>query len=317
MKIYNITNIYFSQKMIKNIEKNCVNIEAKLHMLIRSHLELLCVVFAGIILSANLTGCNNSHDESNKEVDMKVDLLPISDTIRQALSKIKDKKIVFAHHSVGGNLLDGIESLAKEVGVKFSVDNLESVSLGNQNAFIEFTPGKNQQPYTKVDGFVEQLEKLNQEFIPDVAFMKFCFIDFSPETNVDKVFNYYKKNIEKLKNKKSRTLFVHFTVPLMESPNDIKSRIKRFLGRDVWVDTSNVTRAKFNELLFKSFPNDPIFDIAKFESTRLDGNRQTFSYKGKTYYSLISEYTDDGSHLNKFGQRFVALEFVKFIAATI
>lgn len=268
-------------------------------------------------LSSILFGCDNSVNQNNKAVEMKTNSLKVTEDIRQALLKISNHKIIFAHHSVGRNVIGGLKSLANEAGVDFKVEHMESVSMNNQGAFLEFEPGKNTLPKTKIDGFVDQIQKLDSGSVPDAAFMKFCFIDFSPETNVEEVINYYKINLEKLKKENPQIRFIHFTVPLMEKPGDIKSRIKRFLGKEVWVDASNVTRARFNELLFKSFPEDPVFDLAKFESTRMDGSRESFSYNNKTYYSLVSEYTNDGSHLNSLGQRIIAAELAKFLASKI
>ena len=149
------------------------------------------------------------------------------------------------------------------------------------------------------------------------SFMKFCYVDFLKETDVDDVFTHYKKNIIILKNKRPDIKFVHFTVPLMKRSDEIKAKIMRLLGRDHWIDITNVKRAKFNELLLNTFSNDPVFDIAKIESTRLNGDRQEFLYNDKKYNSLVPEYTDDGGHLNKLGQRVVAKEFIQFLAKSL
>ena len=46
--------------------------------------------------------------------------------------------------------------------------------------------------------------------------MKFCYVDFLKETDVNDVFTHYKKNLIILKNKRPDIKFVHFTVPLMK-----------------------------------------------------------------------------------------------------
>ena len=43
--------------------------------------------------------------------------------------------------------------------------------------FIDSTGGKNAYPKSKVDSFAAQIKELNNELVPDVAFMKFCFVD--------------------------------------------------------------------------------------------------------------------------------------------
>jgi len=270
----------------------------------------------GISLAVLLLGCNESENNSKAE-KMNSTTLAISESTRQSLEKIKNHRILFAHHSVGENILNGLKVLAKELSIDFKVTSINDIPLTNKYKFVDFHPGKNGQPKTKVDGFVNKLENPGSEYVPDIALMKFCYVDFLKETDVDVVFTYYKKNLMMLKKKRPDIKFVHFTVPLMKRSYDIKEKLMRLIGREHWIDITNVKRAKFNELLFNSFSNDPIFDIAKIESTRLDGNREEFLYKGKKYNSLVPEYTDDGGHLNKLGQRVVAKEFIHFLADSL
>ena len=271
----------------------------------------------GISLTMLLLGCNDSVNNNSKVEKMNGTTLAISETTRQSIEKIKNYRILFAHHSVGENILNGLKNIAKEVGVEFKVEQIGTKPLTSRNKFVELAPGKNTHPKTKVDGFVAKLEKLGSEYVPDIAFMKFCYVDFLKETDVDDVFTHYKKNLIMLKNKRSDIKFVHFTVPLMKRSDDIKARLMRLVGRDHWIDVTNVKRAKFNELLLKTFSNDPVFDIAKIESTRLDGSREEFLYKDKKYNSLVPEYTDDGGHLNKLGQHVVATKFIHFLANSL
>ncbi len=60
--------------------------------------------------------------------------------------------------------------------------------------------------------------------------------------------------------------------------------------------------------------NIPFFDIAKIESTFPDGTRSTFTKDGKTYYSMVPEYTHDGGHLNEMGRKKVAKQFLLLLA---
>jgi hypothetical protein len=53
-----------------------------------------------------------------------------------------------------------------------------------------------------------------------------------------------------------------------------------------------------------------IIDIAKIESTYPDGSRCSFTMDGKTYYSMVPEYTSDGGHLNETGRKKVAEQFL-------
>ena len=270
-----------------------------------------------VALALFLFGCNESQKQEHKATEMNNNILPLSDEVRQAILKIKDHRILFAHHSVGANILDGLKALAEETGADFKIERTGSAPLTINSKFVDFSPGQNTNPKSKIDGFAEQIKKLTSDYTPEIAFLKFCYIDFPPDANVEDISDYYKKQIEALKKEKPEITFVHFTVPLTKRPIDPKNRMKRLLGLQVWGDASNVARNQFNNLLLKTFPQDPIFDIALIESTRLDGSRVKFTHDEKTYYCLAPEYTNDGGHLNDLGKRIVASEMVKFLAKTL
>ena len=279
-------------------------------------IKSLCSLVISIAFTVFLFGCNDSPKHDNKVLKMNGKTPDISKEVRQAIQKIKDHRILFAHHSVGDNILDGLKTLTDETGVDLKIAKIGTASLTANSKFVDFSPGQNRDPKSKVDGFAEQVKKLNTDFVPELAFLKFCYIDFSTDTDVEELFAYYKKNIEILKKQKPYITLAHVTVPLTTRSITLKAKVKRILGLQVWGD-ANVSRAKFNELLLKTFPEDPIFDIARIESTRPDGNRENFTHKGGTYYSLAPEYTNDGGHLNTFGRRIIASELAVFLANTI
>ncbi len=261
--------------------------------------------------------CDDTSKNSPKETEMSSIYLSITDDVFQALLTIKEHRFLFGHHSVGNNILDGLRDLTRDAGVNVQITRLQNNELSNTVNVVDFIPGQNTNPKSKVDGFVEQIGGLDKSSLPDIAALKFCWIDFPPEGETANIMSYYKKNIENLKNEYPEITFAHFTVPLTIRPVNIKAKVKRLLGLQVWGDASNASRAKFNELLFKTFPDEPIFDLAKIESTRLNGTRAEFTYKGTTYSCLAPEYTNDSGHLNKTGQRVVASKLVLFLANII
>ena len=261
------------------------------------HLKTLVLAMG---LSLFLHGCNDSWGNENMGTTEINNIPPISESIKKQLRAIQKRKIVFGHHSVGKNILDGLRDLSTKAGVEINVVSINNNMSKDKLKFVDFYPGRNEQPKTKVDGFVNKIQELDPDYVPDIAFMKFCYIDILPKTDVETLFTYYKNNIIELKNKKPGITFLHFTAPLTSHSK-----------------ASNVNRAKFNELLLKSFSADSIFDLAKVESTYLDGSREEFLYNGNTYYSLIPEYTTDGGHLNKFGRYIVATELVSFLSKVI
>ena len=124
--------------------------------------------------------------------------------------------------------------------------------------------------------------------------------------------------LQSLKTSFPETTIVHFTVPLKKKYdpsliNWIKDLLKR--SRGSLSNEHNVKRNEFNDLIISEYThNEPVFDIAKFESVYPDGSRETFSEKGKTYYSLVPEYTDDGGHLNEKGRKIIAEQLLIFLA---
>jgi len=278
--------------------------------------EIIRKVLLSIFLAILVTGCDNSQTQDGKSVDMN-NPNPITDKTRQALLKIQDSRIFFGHQSVGANILTGLQSISKKNGIELNIKKVGTENIFKQNVFAHSKIGKNKEPKYKIDDFSRQLIELD-EIIPDVAFMKFCYIDFTSNTNVEEVFNYYHEMIKKLKKERPNTVFIHLTVPLTSKSYSIKSIVKQLIGRPSWNDdAANVKRGEFNNLLIKTFSNEYIFDIARIESTRLDGSRESFVKNNKTFYRMVPDYTTDGGHLNSLGQQLVAIEMVDFLSEVL
>jgi hypothetical protein len=76
-------------------------------------------------------------------------------------------------------------------------------------------------------------------------------------------------------------------------------------------DIANVKRNEFNALLIDKYNAvDPIYDLAKLESSLQNGKIVSFKHNGMDYYSLAVQYTDDGGHLNKLGRYYAAKELL-------
>jgi hypothetical protein len=127
----------------------------------------------------------------------------------------------------------------------------------------------------------------------DIAFMKFCFVDFTNATDVDALFAAYQSMITSVKALYPRIHFVHVTAPL-ESPSN---------------GAFNAKREAFSAKVRAAYGTD-VFDLALLESTRPDGTRETVG----GVPALVPAYTSDSGHLNATGQARVVPEFVKFLA---
>jgi lysophospholipase L1-like esterase len=92
----------------------------------------------------------------------------------------------------------------------------------------------------------------------------------------------------------------------------MRAWIKNLLGREMNWD--NIKRNQFNELAAREFGNGPLLDLARIESTRLDGSRQSFTRGGTGHYAMVPEYTSDGGHLSPLGRKLVARQLLLLLA---
>lgn len=122
--------------------------------------------------------------------------------------------------------------------------------------------------------------------------------------------------MSKLKIKYQDTTFIHVTVPLGTTKTSWKTWIKKLMRKkEIWEYDHNVARNKFNDLLKKEYKGkEPVFDLAKIESTYPDGRAETFTREEKIYYSLVPGYTHDGAHLNEIGRKKVAEQLLILLA---
>ena len=250
-----------------------------------------------LFLATFLIACNGG-----KMAEEKVHFTSIKDIPNSAWEKLSQKKIFFGHQSVGFNIIDGLKDIMKEY---------PQIKL---NIFAHARVGKNKDPKSKIDAFAHVMEKgIGNK--ADIAFLKFCYVDVMAGTDVHKVFTEYMNTMSRLKKTYPKTNFIHVTVPLTTRQTGIKARIKKLIGKPVGGYDDNIKRNEFNELLIKEYDGkEPVFDLAKVESTFPDGTQATFSKDGMTYYSMVPDYTYDGGHLNEIGRKKVAEQLLILLA---
>ncbi len=243
----------------------------------------------------------------------------VSKEIGSNLRELAASRIYFGHHSVGDNMLSGLELIAAEEGVSgIHVVDLDSTSDPELPGafFAHSRVGRNMDPKSKVDDFARRLRG-GLPAKPDLAFMKFCYVDLDPNSDVPEIFDYYRSTLDRLGAEFPDVRLPHATIPLMTRQLGLKNRIKLLLGRDLWRDEANIKRWEFNDLLRRTHDESRIIDVARAESTNADGTRERFAKAGKEYYSLSPAYTDDGGHLNETGQRRVAAEMLRVLAGAL
>lgn len=233
--------------------------------------------------------------------------------------KLSEKRIYFGHQSVGYNIMDGVKDVMKE-NPKIKLNIVETNKPADQDGpiFAHSSVGMNSNPQSKCEDFGIVLRENSKKAV-DIAFLKFCYVDFPPNMDVNQFFDTYKTTMAGLKLIHPRTVFVHFTVPLTTPASNLKTRVKQFIkqliGKPVISLDDNIMREEFNEKLRKEYSGkEALFDLAKMESTAPDGTSTTFQKNGKVYMSMVPAYTDDGGHLNEVGRKLVAEQLLIFLA---
>ena len=224
------------------------------------------------------------------------------------LNALAQKRVVFAHQSVGSDVLDGLNTLAREAGVSLPIAETRAIPATGTGIF-HFKVGTNGDPNGKM-----------QEFIRDggggdVAMLKLCYIDFSDSTDAPVLAKQYIAAVEQVQHANPNTRVLALTAPLTTIQTGPKAWIKRLLGKSPAGYVANAKRQTFNDALRQHFSADRLFDIAKVESTSGE-RRYTFEHDGRTIESLNPAITSDGGHLNDTGKAAVASALVEFLATS-
>jgi hypothetical protein len=233
--------------------------------------------------------------------------------LRSDLEEIARRRIFFGHQSVGRNLIEGMTQLAASAGVALRVVEVDRVGALEPGTFAHGPVPENGNPVLKLQSFERALAGASDL---DLALVKFCYVDFQEGTDVRDLFTRYQATIAALKASHPRTTFVHVTAPLTTIQGGWKARVKRVLGRTPAGILENARREEYNALLRQAVQGkEPLFDLARIESTRPDGRRETFDWKGRSVPALVPSYTDDGGHLNREGELRAARELVSVLAS--
>jgi hypothetical protein len=269
-------------------------------------MKVVCVV----VVVYSLISCNGGKmDVRNNS------LASVKDVSGEAWHQLSEKKIFFGHQSVGFNIIDGILDVMKNnPSIKLNIAETDNSEAFVSPVLAHSRLGKNVDPSSKCASFRDLLLQGVGNKV-DIAFFKFCYVDFLRGTDPEKVFMEYKTVLSLLKQKFPQTKFVHVTVPLTAPESGLKSWVKSLLGKRVAEYEENSLRHQYNQKLIKEYQGrEPIFDLAKIESTYPDGTRASFEQNGLKGYFLIPQYTDDGGHLNQKGREVVAEQLLILLA---
>jgi hypothetical protein len=274
-------------------------------------LTIIYQLTAMSLITLAITSCSGDKMEptTNKT------LLSIKDVPTESWEKLSQKKIYFGHQSVGFNIIDGIKDVVKEnPQIKLNIIETENPADFGTPLFAHSRVGKNTDPKSKCDAFARFMDKgLGNK--ADIAFLKLCYVDIFPGTDVKKVFAEYKSTMSDLRTKYPQTTFVHITAPLTTLQIGPKAWIKKIIGRPINGYDDNIKREQLNSMFRKEYGDkELVFDLAVIESTNPDGSRVSFLQNGKTGYALAPRYTSDGGHLNDIGRKIVAEQLLIFLS---
>ena len=262
-----------------------------------------------LLLTALLAACAGGESVPPRSID---------DALKADFERAASARVYFGHQSVGGNIMDGLADLQRQIGKPvLQVGELDALSVSpGRGVLLHTKVGENGKPDSKCEDFRRILDdKLSGQI--DVALFKFCYIDFSDTSDVDAIFATYARTMDDLKQRHPEITFIHVTAPLRTVDRGLGVWAREVLGRRNRTKLANVSRNEFNRRLVEKYSADPIYDLAGVMSTFPDGRRESFEIDGKTYYSLVPAYTDDGGHLNAVGRSYASAEFIRSIAAAL
>jgi len=255
-------------------------------------LSVLLALGASILISA----CGNPSDAGDGSV-LRIDSLnfdPASLGDAQ-IAKAAALRVYFEHASVGGNICDGLSSLAasepRYSSGRASGDLASALAwFGSSSGLVDNNRG-NPGAQAKVDYFKSSFSGASAGGKLDVAMFKFCFID-TPSSAAE-LFAYAKAAMESLEAKDPSVTFVWWTMPIQTS--------------------SEAERQSYNDLVrsYCASNGQWLFDIASIESHRDSG---AAALDGSGREVLCAEYSSDGGHLNAVGSLKVAKAFWRLLA---
>ncbi len=254
--------------------------------------------------------CNNSEmTKQNLHIDITKDIS------KNDIEKITTKLIFFGHQSVGYNLLQGIEDIKHQnPDLKINIIESDDSNLMKIPGLYHSKVGKNRNPSFKINDFSSKIGNGIGKKVDMVA-LKLCYVDIKKDTNIDNIFTEYQSAVNDIKSKYPSLKIIHFTTPLKTVQTGFVAWIKKLIGKKPGGYANNIRRNQYTQKIINTYQDvDPIFDIANFESTSLEGKPNFFKWENTEYRSLVPAYTDDGGHLNKLGRKVIAEKFLKFLA---
>jgi hypothetical protein len=246
--------------------------------------------------------------------EQQAERLPsLGDVSQEQWAALAQRKIFFGHQSVGDNVMTGVgEILDAHPEIALNVVASRNVSAGPP-AFHHALVGRNDYPLEKLDDFVA-ISSTGFGEEGGIAMVKLCYVDIHKHTNAQALFDDYRRRVTALRARNPALTIVHFTAPLTGIEN-WKGWIRATVTGNATARSRNRVRNRFNALMRATYQGrEPLFDIARLESTLPDGRRVFFGSESAPIEMLAPEYTHDGGHLNSNARRMVAEQLLILLA---
>jgi len=230
--------------------------------------------------------------------------------------QLAQRAIYFGHQSVGEDITAGIDELNQDLKLGLRIVLTRDPSAIAQPAFTHFHAGLNLKPATKN---AAMLKMLGDRPRPDraIVVLKYCYVDIGGKTDVRSLFDSYREMVRAIQSRYPDVIIVHSTAPLTTVETTMKAGVKRLLGRQSVRDDA-IARHRYNTLVRAAYAGrEPLFDIARVESTRADGSRSSFVSAGESVEIMADENTRDGGHLNERGRLMAARELLNALAGAM
>jgi hypothetical protein len=263
------------------------------------------------ILTAILLGCKG------KAIDpLSVSYQSLRAIPQHKWDELTQKKVYFGRQSVGGDILEGLETVLQEYpAIQLEIREGFDQDSSEGPAFSHFKIGRNRDPKGKIDHFRTLVESGIGD-VADIAFFKFCYVDVDHKTEIEGILDHFDKTLADLSEKYPDLTIIPVTVPLTNKRPGIKAKIKRILGMEPPLKADNIKRNKFNDHIREKH-GAAVWDLADAEATSAKGEKVTFRRNKQRFFLLNRKYTSDGGHLNSIGSQVVAIDLLLHLTSLV
>ena len=232
--------------------------------------------------------------------------------MRRALSALCEKRIFFAHESVGANLLHGVQHwFGRHADLRLQLVESEDPATLAPGTWVHARFGHNGDPGRKLTRLRELVER-GIGANADLVLFKLCYVDVGAQTGIEALHGRITEALGELRRRYPRTELAMMTVPLTAMQRGPKAWARRLLRRLDANAEDNLHRQALNQRLRRS--EATLFDLAWLESLDTEGQQATQMHRGLAVPVLADCNTDDGGHLNAAGQVRLARALVEFAA---